>query len=283
MPDADGQRLLGFGRLLVDIDVATIWRRAPSFGAIEMDSPFARALIRADGTLNLADLAKPFASSAPPPTEKSAPARLFIDRFRVGAGDVQLEDHTRPSPFRAELRPITFELRDFSTTGKTGNAYTLSGASAAGERFAWDGTFAVQPLSSRGHFKVEELQARTLWSYLRDTLGFELSSGRIGLTGDYDFVAGQAVELKINVNTIGVADLGIRPKGQDADYVHLADLQIDQTRFDLASQRVDIGKITLNGGTVRAWREADGAINLLALAQAPAPASPTSDPSRPAN
>ncbi len=31
LPEADGQPLLGFGRLFVDLDIATLWRRAPSF------------------------------------------------------------------------------------------------------------------------------------------------------------------------------------------------------------------------------------------------------------
>lgn len=54
LPDTDGQPLVGFGRLLLDVDVATVWRAAPSFSVIEIARPIARLVIRPDGSLNLA-------------------------------------------------------------------------------------------------------------------------------------------------------------------------------------------------------------------------------------
>ncbi len=163
LPDTDQQPMLAFGRLRLDLDVATIWRAAPSFAAIEIERPYVRTVIRPDGSLNLADLAKPFESNTPPPPQPEEPARLFVERFTVTAGATRFEDRSRSTPFQALLRPITFELRDFSTTGKTGNAYALAAASAAGERFSWSGTFSVAPLASRGRFEVKDLQAQTVW------------------------------------------------------------------------------------------------------------------------
>src|SRR5689334_9510109 len=66
-PDADGQPMVSFGRLRVDLDRATLWRAAPSVSDIELERPFVRALVRKDGTLNLADLGKPFETTPPQP------------------------------------------------------------------------------------------------------------------------------------------------------------------------------------------------------------------------
>ncbi len=101
LPDVDRQPMLSFGRLRLGLDVATVWRAAPSFGAIEIDRPYVRTMIRPDGSLNLADLAKPFESSEPSPPEPEEPARLFVDRFSVTAGETRFEDQSRPTPFRA--------------------------------------------------------------------------------------------------------------------------------------------------------------------------------------
>jgi uncharacterized protein DUF748 len=267
LPDADGKPMLSFGRLWLDLEAASLWRLAPSFSDIEIERPFIRALVRKDGALNLADLAKPFESATPtpPPPPDAKPARLFVDRFSVNAGNVTYEDESRPSTFRAQLEPITFELRDFSTTGKTGNSYALIGASTSGEKFAWNGSVSVAPLGSQGRFQVTELQAHTIWSYLRDSLDFELSSGRINLNGDYRFAASPELALNVNVKTVSVADLGIRPAGQQADYIQHANVQVDDTRLDLARERVDVGKLALTGGAIRAWRDAKGSINLMEL------------------
>jgi uncharacterized protein involved in outer membrane biogenesis len=178
MPDADGQPMLAFQRLRLDLSIATFWRLAPSFSDIEIEQPLVRARLHRDGSLNLVDLGKPFEAKqpSPPPPPDSQPARVFVGRLHVNAGNVTYQDDSRPSSFKAQLQPITFELRDFSTTGQTGNLYALIGTSTSGEKFAWNGSFSVAPLGSEGRFQVTDLQARTIWSYLRDSLGFELSS-----------------------------------------------------------------------------------------------------------
>ena len=65
-PDAEGQPLVGFRALLVNLNASSVFRMAPSFAAIELDEPFTSVIIRADGALNLADFARPFAESATP-------------------------------------------------------------------------------------------------------------------------------------------------------------------------------------------------------------------------
>src|ERR1700744_3077583 len=41
LPDADGQPMLAFRHLLVDLTVASIWHRGPSFQTILLEQPFA--------------------------------------------------------------------------------------------------------------------------------------------------------------------------------------------------------------------------------------------------
>src|SRR5262249_17799508 len=156
---------------------------------------------------------------------------------------------------QARLEPITFELVDFSTTGNTENAYALAAASTSGERFAWNGSLSVAPLGSHGRVEVANLQAHTIWAYLRDSLALELSSGQINLNGDYDFKASPELGLNLNVRTVSISDLGVKPKGTDTEYVQHTNVQVDDTRLDLAKQRVDVGKVRLTSGTVRAWRD----------------------------
>ena len=52
-PDAEGQPLVGFGALLVNFNVTSIFRLAPSFEEIELDQPFTGVIVRKDGSLNL--------------------------------------------------------------------------------------------------------------------------------------------------------------------------------------------------------------------------------------
>jgi len=268
LPDSDGKPMLAFRHLLVDVTVASLWRLGPDFEAILLEQPFARVMIEPDGTLNFSELALPPAPDAKPEPPNPKPARLFIKNFSVQGGNVAFEDLAHPSAFRTEIKPITFELRNFATVGKEGGTYALSGASDAGERFSWAGSLKTYPLASRGQFEVGNLQAQTIWKYLRDSVQFELPSGVISIAGEYDFTAATSpVGLGVNVHDVTITDLGVRPKGATEDYVKLARLEVHETRADVAKRTVDVGSVRLAGGEVRAWVPGAGgaAVNLMEL------------------
>src|SRR3974390_761402 len=144
LPDADGRTLLSFEHLHVALQLASLWRLGPSFRDIVLEQPYVRAVVRPNGELNLADLGKGFPPTPPTPPaaqeKPSQPPRLYIKRLAVPAGSVVCEDRTRPTPFSAELKPLVFELRDFSTRSATGDGYALEAASPEGERLIWNGT-----------------------------------------------------------------------------------------------------------------------------------------------
>jgi hypothetical protein len=263
-PDTEGRPLVGFRELLVDLNVSSLFRLAPSFQAIELAEPFTGLIVRKDGTLNLVDLARPFATPEEKAADAAEPLKLYIERFGVRAGRIDFEDRSRASVFRTRLAPITFELRDFATTGEAGNFYALRAASVNDERFAWDGTFATTPFTSSGKFEIANLRATTLWSYLRDALPFELTSGTINLQGGYEFAARES-GLKLNVKDVTATDVALQGPNQPADDVKFAKLSITNTRFDLRQRRVDVGPVNLSGAALRARRDGQGRINLLSL------------------
>src|SRR5690349_5735611 len=178
-PDSEGQPLVGFRDLLVNFNASSLFRLAPSFADIELTEPFTGLIVRKDGTLNLVDLARPFAEVPAPNAKPEEPLKLYIEHFRVAGGRVDFTDRSRKTPFQTRLAPITFDLRDFATTGEAGNTYSLHAASIDDERFAWSGSFRTTPFTSNGQFEIANLRATTLWSYLRDALPFELTSGMI--------------------------------------------------------------------------------------------------------
>jgi Domain of Unknown Function (DUF748) len=270
LPDADGQPLLAFDHLRVALQLASLWRLGPSFGDVLLEKPYVRAVIRRDGALNLADLGKGFPPSPPEAQQKPAPPpRLYIKRLAVLAGTVSFEDRTRPTPFSAELKPIVFELRDFSTRAATGG-YALEAASPEGERLMWNGSVDLAPLASRGVFEVTDLKARTVWNYLRASLPFEIASGSIGLKGDYDYGgAAGPMALSVDVHSATVSGLGVRPHGAAQDYIDVAHITVAETRVELAKHSVNVAKVVLSDGDIKAWLNEQRQLNLLELITAP--------------
>jgi len=273
LPDADRRTLLAFERLRVALQLASLWRLGPSLSEIRLEKPYVRALIRPDGELNLADLGKGF----PPPSpekqreaQNAPPPRLYIQRLAVLDGTAVFEDRSRPTPFSAELKPIIFELRDFSTRGAKDGGYALEAASTEGERLVWNGTVHLAPLGSRGTFEVTDLKARRVWSYLRASLPFEIASGTIGLKGDYAFggAAGPR-SLTLAVHSTTASGLGVRPRGGGEDYIELKRISVEETRVDLSKRSVNIAKLVLSGGDIKAWLNEARRLNLLELLTPP--------------
>lgn len=271
--DSKAEPLFAFKRLLVNLDLASIWRRGLSLHVIELENPLGLVKVRADGSLNLAELTAPFAGQPEPAEDKKEPARLFIDRFQLINGAFEFEDHARSTPFKARLTPVNFELLDFGTTGESGNAYSLQATSTVGERFRWSGHFGIAPLSSQGDFELGDVQARTLWSYLQESLGFEVASGSVDVTGSYQFAATEPqYTLALKLAGVNVGDLGIRPRGGAEDWVHVASLAINDTDVDIARGQLTLGSVVVADSKVLARRDAEGTLNLLELTRPPSPA-----------
>ncbi len=275
LPDADGKTLISFEHLTVDLQWSSIWRRGPSFGAILLQRPYVRAVIRRDGALNLADLGKGFPAEPPKPQDqKSKPLRLYIGRLAVSDGSSDFEDRTHPTPFAAQLTPIAFELRDFSTIAGNGNVYHLEAVSPQGARLRWNGTLELTPLSSRGAFEITEVKARALWTYLRDSVPFEITSGELAVKGTYQLATnGGPLSLKVDLHDTTMTQFGLRPKGAAQDYIDLASLQVQGTHVDVDHHSVDIEKVTLSGGAIKVWMDGPGHLNLMELAPASAAGS----------
>ena len=68
----------------------------------------------------------------------------------------------------------------------------------------------------------------------------------------------------------------LRGRGGDEDWIELEQLEIGNAKAQLAKRVLDVGSIRLARGTVKARRTADGTVNLLALADAPATTVATS-------
>ena len=217
-----GTKLVGFARLFVDFQVSSLWHRAYTFSNIDIDSPFANAVIFKDGRLNLAELSPRPSDKPAPKSDEPIPA-LRIGSFKVTQGFLSFDDRRRPSDFATRLEPINFELQNF-TTGVDGGRFTFTGTSKLGERVEWHGHLAVQPIESDGEFQIAGLQAHTIWAYLEDQLNFQVNSGKIDVDATYKFALKDDVDLKVDLSKVALTDLVVRPKNSEVDWITVPQL-----------------------------------------------------------
>jgi uncharacterized protein involved in outer membrane biogenesis len=270
LPDADGQPMLGFERLFVDFEVASLWNRAFTFSEVTIEAPLLRAVLRQDGALNLGDLVLP---EDPEAADEPLPA-LWIHRLAVDRGSVEFNNQLRARPVTRYFRDVGFGLDDFRTTPE-GGEFSLSAGSPEEETFDWKGRFALEPIvTSQGEFRFGALQAVGIGEFLGDDLPFALTRGLVNLAGTYRLALGEQTELDLELPAIELADLALRARGVDADWVTIPKLLVAGTRVALPAQTVTVDKVSLDALQAEAWMSADGSINLEQLFAPTAPERP---------
>jgi len=276
-----GDRMVGFRRLFVDFELASLWRRAFVFKAIELDAPFVNAAVSSSGALNLMALQPKGPPQPSAATDQPLP-RISVASLKVSKGSLSYADASRRTPFTSKLQPIDFELRDF-TTGIEGGRFTFSGASKLDERLEWHGKISVQPIASSGEFRVQGLRATTVWDYFKDRLNFVVNSGLIDVDGHYQFALRDPIDLQLAISRFASRDLAISPSATEAEWISLPQLAVESTSLDLAQRLVKVGAIDLHSLKVHAWLDADGKVNLASLAAQPGEvASEPTEPAKPA-
>ena len=267
--EPSGERIVGFERLAIDLSIASIWKRGPVFEDITLDKPYVAAVIRNDRSINLAGLIPPDDPEAKPEADTEG-LPIYIARFTMQGGEARFEDRSRQRLVRAQLKPVSLTLTDFSTRVGSGNAYVVDAVSQAGERLRWDGRFGLKPFTAQGRFSVTQLRASTVDDMLHDSLPVVLQSGTIGLGGQYDLTAATTpLSGRITLDTLDVAQLAMAAIGRTQPDVIVGRLSLRGASVDLGAQRVDLGRIEVRDTQVRAWLDASG-LSLDALSGPPA-------------
>ena len=74
--------------------------------------------------------------------------------------------------------------------------------------------------------------------------------------------ASAATQLAFNLHELAIDELGIRRIGEDTDTAKFATFALTNLGFDLAKNTANVEKVLVSGGSVIAWRGADGIVNL---------------------
>lgn len=274
----DGTKnLLSLQHLFVDFQASSLFKRAFVFNTVLLDKPYAHAIVRPDGSLNLIDLLSKEKNEDPIPN-------IWIGDFSVKAGQVNFSDQSRELKPVKNLSPISFNLKNFKTR-QDGGGFVLAAMSDEQEGFAWKGSLSLQPISSKGTFKVENLKALSAYEFLSEELPFQLSDGSISLSGSYDFSykPEQGLMLTAVLPKIQADKLAIRPKNGVEDWITIPGAEISDARLDLQKQSASAAAVAVHGLTAKAWLNADGTLNIEQLFDDGKPAASSAAGSKPAS
>nr|MBP7610680.1 DUF748 domain-containing protein [Steroidobacteraceae bacterium] len=257
LPDTDGKPMLAFRRFFVDFELSSLWQRAYVFKDVQLDAPLARAVIRPDGSVNLAELALPDEEE----TDEPLPA-LWIQQFALGDGTLQFADLARRAPLERQFTPVNFKLENFRTTPE-GGAFGLTAQTQNAELMEWRGTFALEPqVSSAGDLAITNLNVPGAIEVAGVELPFVIPQGELNLRGSYSVALGEPTQLTVHLPQMQLDGLSLRAQGLEQDYVTVPTIVISETKIAMPANTVSLGTIAADGVKADVWTMPDGTLNI---------------------
>ena len=272
--EADAEQL-GFGRLFVDLELDSLWRKTLHLGDIELEQANIDVLRSKDGKFNLAQLFK--LPDSPPVAEEepdSSLPSLLIERVALIEAALHFRDLQPKTPIEFSYDSLNLELHNLNTQPELDSALTLSARGPHGGQLDWQGQFSVNPLRSSGHLELHDAKLKAIWPYVRELLPIELQDGVVDIASDYRLAMEDSLQLNLEQLSVKLDSLVLQTPDQ-RPLLNLARLEISDTAVDLGAQQVLIGQLRSQQLETWAAREKDGELDWQKLLATPASAPET--------
>jgi hypothetical protein len=287
LSEADGAPLAGFGRLFIDFETSSLFRWAWTFKSIQLEQPQVNLVMEGDGVLNFTRLAPASPAEPPPaPAEEGPPPRLLLQAVRIADGRIDFTDRRPSEPASIRLAPLTIDFKGISTLPEREGPYSLVADLGDGGTVAWTGEISLHPFRSEGKLHFEGLSLASLWEFFRDRVNTAPPAGQVALEGTYVLdLAGQAPLLTLDAMALRVSDLGLTIAGEAGPFLALKAAELQNGRFDLAANKVELGTLAFKDGQVHLSVDGDGTLNASRLMRplpepdTPAPAAGSAEDS----
>ena len=257
LPDDDARPLVSFQEFSANFEVSSIVRGALTFSQIRLVAPYLHAKIRANGEVNLADLAPASegspetANDAPPlPSDDevdSSPPAILIQQAVIENGRILFSDLARPTPFEHEISPIDLNLKDFGTRPADDAPYSFTATTGAGEAIAWEGNLSVVPLVSTGQLKLKGIRPRTAWLYIQDAVRFEVTEGTLDLEGRYTLDGRDELRITLSEGAIRLRGLTVNERETREQVLWVPEFDVEGISLQYPEQTAHVQRVFSQG------------------------------------
>lgn len=259
----EGEAFVDVGHLMARLSWSSLTRFVPVIAEARIETPRVR-IVRLDAErFNFSDLAAPAAEPAPEP-ETSA-SDVVIERFSLAGGALSYAD--RPARAEIALADLAVDLENFSLLGAEPAGFALSGALASGGALKAEGKLSLAEAWAEAALGIDALALPVVQPYLAEATPARLTAGTASATASARAAwSGETFALTLADGALDLRGVNIALPGAEAPTLALARADATLTRFDLAARSIEIGKIAIEGLSAEAARNAEGAIDLAALA-----------------
>jgi uncharacterized protein involved in outer membrane biogenesis len=287
--DREGEPVLGFDRLFVNLGLFPLFRGVVSFQDIRLHEPFIRVDLLEDYSVNFArdwqvsrpEAPEPETASAP---EASTPLKLLFQQLVIDGGVLLFRDFSQAETAEFRITPLDLSISDLATWPREAAGSQYSVIAALGEQtIEWDGELSIAPLYSEGRLRISDLDHNTLGHFLAPFMPWRLQDGRLTIETHYQLGGGEPFELITSDGTLAIRDIALALNDRTDEAAFAAEtVSVEGIGFDLSALSARVGKVSIRQPFLAAARDREGRIDWLAsLPGADDEAAPEQQPGRP--
>lgn len=248
LTEKSGAPLASVEKLLVDLEFSGIFKWAWKLREINIIGPRANIAISNQGKLNWADLIAKLNEDKTPPSDDIP--RVIVEHFAMSHGHIEYLDANRPSPLKAALSPLDFELGGFSTLPQDRGDYLVAAKLPHhGGTLKWKGDVGLNPVVSKGAVAIENINIAKLLNIIKtESPPLKAESGEIGSKFEYDFFLLND-HPKVQLNQLKFALNNFAGELKDVGKIALEQIDINSPSLNIAVQdstAISLQEITFN-------------------------------------
>jgi len=255
----------------IDLDslAFSLSRRDVGVKRLEVRGAHVDLVREADGSINLARLAKPSpASSSEKSSEKPAqqsgpPWTVHADVLALEEATLAWEDRTTSPPARMRLSPVAVAVNDWSTA--SGNRPKLDAKVGIDGRglLSVRGDFGLEPPGAALALDLKDFPLPSLQPYVAQATAMTLHSGRFSTKGNLAFTAPAAAPVTSKFSgEVRVDDLRTTDRLLREDFVKWRSLAITGIQFQQQPDRLRIDRIVARQPYARVVIAENGTVNV---------------------
>lgn len=276
------QPLLSVQRIYMDAEMQSLLRLAPVLDAVEVDAPVVHLAQTSAGHYDVDDILQRLADSAAP-EDKSGPQRFAIYNIKVQGGSVDFHDALVERTHA--VRNLQLSLPFISTLASAQKVRVEPHLAFALNGSAFDSSALSTPfLASRAtqlRLAFKDLDLADFLGYLPKSLPVQVVAGRLDAALEIGFEQSEQAQVQVR-GQLALRQAQLRD-AQGQELLQFERLEVALRDVQPLRQQVLIDSVRLTAPQLRARRDAQGAINWLALGgqdQAPADSAPKPAPWR---
>lgn len=250
--DADNEQLSLqhlYGKLASD----SLWTKTLHLNAVHLLQPKAQVVFNKKGELNLAQLFTLPASPDQPEKAESTPLAVLIDQLQLQQGSARFNDQRQHKQVDISFNDLNITLNHFDTRPASSSELQLTAQASDGTQLQWQGDLSINPMASQGHLQLHDAQLKSWWPYVQEHFTAQLGDGRLSLDTRYALELSPKLQFKASQLSAELMSVALTQNTQPI--ARLAKLSISDTAFDLAAQKLQIGKAS--SSKLEAWAEID--------------------------